>query len=137
MSVPASSTNPICAAVFHLDLQSRFYCIPIEILSRAFTYGNRVVMDSAEPEQTPFAVVSAQTSKFLRVRKLGISRIFEPLHVSNADLDQLQQYQNILDKSTPFVPQRWLGTGALLIIFFLRIFLAQGWYIGMAVLDFA
>lgn len=29
------------------------------------------------------------------------------------------------------MPYRWLATVALLMIFFLRIFLAQGWYIGM------
>lgn len=41
-----------------------------------------------------------------------------------------QQYQALLDQSTPYVLYRWLGTGAALIIFFLRIFVAQGWYIG-------
>lgn len=38
--------------------------------------------------------------------------------------------QSYLDKSTPFVPQRWIGTGVLMIIFAIRIFVAQGWYIG-------
>jgi len=62
-------------------------------------------MDSIEPEQTPFAAVTAQTSRLQR------------------------QYQAWLDKSTPFVPYRWLGTVGLLMIFFTRIFVAQGWYI--------
>jgi len=62
-------------------------------------------MDSIEPEQTPFAAVSAQTSKFSR------------------------QYQAWLDKSTPYVPYRWIATFGLLMIFFIRIFVAQGWYI--------
>ncbi|KAI1143597.1 retrieval of early ER protein Rer1 [Hypoxylon sp. FL0543] len=62
-------------------------------------------MDSVEPEQTPFAAVTAQTSKIQR------------------------QYQALLDKSTPFVLYRWVGTGVFLGIFFLRILLAQGWYI--------
>jgi len=62
-------------------------------------------MDSAEPEQTPYAAFSAQTSRYAR------------------------QYQAYLDKSVPFVPYRWLATGALLSIFFLRIFLAHAWYI--------
>jgi len=62
-------------------------------------------MDSIEPEQTPFAAVSAQTSKFQR------------------------QYQAWLDKSTPFVPHRWLSTLGLLLLFFIRILVAQGWYI--------
>jgi len=39
------------------------------------------------------------------------------------------QYQTWLDKSTPYTPYRWLGTAGLLSFFFLRIFLAQGWYI--------
>jgi hypothetical protein len=63
-------------------------------------------MDSAEPEQTPFEAVSAQTSKVQRL------------------------YQTYLDKSTPFTAYRWIGTVSLLFVFFLRIFMAQGWYIG-------
>ncbi|CAF9918991.1 MAG: hypothetical protein HETSPECPRED_003916 [Heterodermia speciosa] len=63
-------------------------------------------MDSQEPDQTPFAAVSAQTSRFTRL------------------------YQSYLDKSTPFTAYRWSATGAFLIIFFLRIVIAQGWYIG-------
>jgi hypothetical protein len=41
-----------------------------------------------------------------------------------------QQYQAILDQSTPYVTYRWIGTGVALFVFFLRIFFAQGWYIG-------
>ncbi|KAI1096385.1 retrieval of early ER protein Rer1 [Rostrohypoxylon terebratum] len=62
-------------------------------------------MENIEPEQTPFAAVTAQTSKLQR------------------------QYQSLLDQSTPFVLYRWVGTGVFLGIFFLRILLAQGWYI--------
>jgi len=62
-------------------------------------------MDAPEPEQTPFAAVSAQTSKFTRI------------------------YQAYLDKSTPYVTYRWTSTVILLIAFFLRIVLAEGWYI--------
>ncbi|KAI0834919.1 retrieval of early ER protein Rer1 [Hypoxylon sp. FL0890] len=62
-------------------------------------------MDNVEPEQTPFAAVTAQTSKIQR------------------------QYQALLDQSTPFVLYRWVGTGVFLGVFFLRILLAQGWYI--------
>lgn len=45
-------------------------------------------------------------------------------------LTRQQQYQAVLDQSTPYVTYRWIGTGVTLIIFFLRVFLAQGWYIG-------
>ncbi|KAL8762907.1 MAG: hypothetical protein Q9184_001203 [Pyrenodesmia sp. 2 TL-2023] len=62
-------------------------------------------MDAPEPDQTPFAAVSAQTSRLGRI------------------------YQSHLDKSTPYTAYRWIGTGVLLLIFFLRIVLAQGWYI--------
>ncbi|WEW59106.1 hypothetical protein PRK78_004575 [Emydomyces testavorans] len=62
-------------------------------------------MDVPEPEQTPFTAVTAQTSKITR------------------------QYQAYLDASTPYTLYRWLGTGVLLIMFFLRIILAHGWYI--------
>ncbi|KAI1414704.1 retrieval of early ER protein Rer1 [Hypoxylon sp. FL1857] len=62
-------------------------------------------MDNVEPEQTPFAAVTAQTSKIQR------------------------QYQALLDQSTPFVLYRWIGTGVFLGVFFLRILFAQGWYI--------
>jgi len=60
--------------------------------------------DSAEPD-TPFAAVSEQSTKFARI------------------------YQAYLDKSTPYVAYRWAGTGALLLLFVIRIFVAQGWYI--------
>lgn len=62
-------------------------------------------MDAPEPDQTPFAAVSAQTSRIGRI------------------------YQSYLDKSTPYTAYRWIGTGLLLFVFFLRIVLAQGWYI--------
>ncbi|OKL57093.1 Protein RER1 [Talaromyces atroroseus] len=62
-------------------------------------------MDVPEPDQTPFHAVQAQTSKIAR------------------------QYQAYLDQLTPFTAYRWVGTGVLLILFFLRIVIAQGWYI--------
>ncbi|KAF9047400.1 retrieval of early ER protein Rer1 [Panaeolus papilionaceus] len=40
-----------------------------------------------------------------------------------------RQYQQILDRWTPHMLQRWLATAGLLAVFFLRIVLAQGWYI--------
>ncbi|MCJ1254534.1 retention in endoplasmic reticulum protein 1 [Lignoscripta atroalba] len=62
-------------------------------------------MDAPEPEQTPFAAVTAQTSRFTRY------------------------YQAYLDKSTPYTTYRWIGTGTLTLLFSLRIIYAQGWYI--------
>jgi len=38
-------------------------------------------------------------------------------------------YQSYLDISTPYVTYRWAGTSVLFFFFFLRILLAQGWYI--------
>ncbi|KIY69475.1 retrieval of early ER protein Rer1 [Cylindrobasidium torrendii FP15055 ss-10] len=40
-----------------------------------------------------------------------------------------RQYQQILDRWTPFTLNRWLVTLGLLVVFILRIVLAQGWYI--------
>ncbi|KAK7751807.1 retention in endoplasmic reticulum protein 1 [Diatrype stigma] len=62
-------------------------------------------MENVEPEQTPFAAVQAHSNKIQR------------------------HYQALLDRSTPFTLYRWVGTGAFLFIFFLRILFAQGWYI--------
>jgi len=62
-------------------------------------------MDGPEPDTTPFDAISAQSNKLFR------------------------QYQTYLDKSTPYVTYRWSATGALLVLFFLRIVVAQGWYI--------
>jgi len=61
-------------------------------------------MDAPEPD-TPFAAVSAQTTRFGRI------------------------YQSYLDKSTPYATYRWAGTAGVFLLFFLRIFFAQGWYI--------
>ncbi|KAI0821367.1 retrieval of early ER protein Rer1 [Irpex lacteus] len=64
------------------------------------------MMSSSEPStDTPFTPISAQYTKFQR------------------------QYQQVLDKITPFVLYRWLTTVGLLGLFMLRIVLAQGWYI--------
>jgi len=38
-------------------------------------------------------------------------------------------YQAYLDRSVPHVLHRWLGTAGLVVIFLLRIVIAQGWYI--------
>lgn len=62
-------------------------------------------MDGPEPETTPFDAISTQSNRLLRI------------------------YQTYLDKSTPYTPFRWAGTGVLLVMFFLRIVFAQGWYI--------
>ncbi|KAK3061519.1 hypothetical protein LTS18_006026 [Coniosporium uncinatum] len=61
-------------------------------------------MDAPEPD-TPFAAVTAQTTRFGRI------------------------YQTYLDKSTPYVAYRWSSTGALFLLFALRIVIARGWYI--------
>ncbi|EEH18610.2 hypothetical protein PABG_07670 [Paracoccidioides brasiliensis Pb03] len=62
-------------------------------------------MDVSDPDQTPFTAVTAHTSRLTR------------------------RYQAYLDAVTPYAAYRWIGTGVLLAIFFLRIIMAQGWYI--------
>jgi len=62
-------------------------------------------MDVPEPETTPFDAISTQSNKLLR------------------------QYQTYLDKSTPYTTYRWGGTVTLLLLFFIRILTAHGWYI--------
>ncbi|KAI5986855.1 retrieval of early ER protein Rer1 [Pisolithus albus] len=53
-----------------------------------------------------------------------------PLAAAQLQFAKLQrQYQQTLDRWTPHVLQRWLGTLGLLILFMLRIVLSQGWYI--------
>ena len=61
-------------------------------------------MSSSDPaaSDTPFQPISAQYAKAQR------------------------QYQQMLDKVTPFVLYRWLGTAGLLSIFMLRIVFSQG-----------
>ena len=48
-------------------------------------------------------------------------------------IDQI--YQSYLDKCTPYTAYRWIGTGVLLALFFIRILMAQGWYIGKSPWD--
>ena len=97
-------------------------------------------MDAPEPDSTPFSAVTAQTSRFTRVSlawswspradsqaHLTVSRVSGV----DADRNNLQAYQAYLDKSTPYVSYRWIGTATLLIVFLLRIVLAEGWYIGI------
>jgi len=40
-----------------------------------------------------------------------------------------RQYQQILDRWTPYTMYRWVGTAGVLSVFFLRIVFSQGWYI--------
>ena len=58
--------------------------------------------DAAGAADTPFQPISSQLTQARR------------------------QYQQILDKITPFVLYRWLGTAGLLSLFLLRIVLSQG-----------
>ena len=86
-------------------------------------------MDSAEPEQTPFAAVSAQTTKLGRVCSPLLLKWSRMLRAPIVDLYG-QIYQSYLDKCTPYTAYRWIGTAVLLSLFFVRILVAQGWYIG-------
>ncbi|EMD33146.1 hypothetical protein CERSUDRAFT_118209 [Gelatoporia subvermispora B] len=52
---------------------------------------------------------------------------FQPVSVQYSKLQR--QYQQLLDRITPFVLYRWLATSGLLSLFMLRILLSQGWYI--------
>ncbi|KAI0696671.1 retrieval of early ER protein Rer1 [Cerioporus squamosus] len=52
---------------------------------------------------------------------------FQPLMAHYAKGQR--QYQQWLDRVTPFVLYRWLSTAGLLALFMLRIVFAQGWYI--------
>jgi hypothetical protein len=74
----------------------------------------RLYTDSLARSQSSAFCVSAMRVKF-----------------RGAPADVRQMFQAYLDKSTPYTPYRWGGTGALLIAFGVRIFVAQGWYIGM------
>ncbi|KAG0016451.1 retention in endoplasmic reticulum protein 1 [Podila clonocystis] len=40
-----------------------------------------------------------------------------------------QRYQVILDRTTPHTTERWVFAGVALLIYFIRVFFAQGWYI--------
>lgn len=96
-----------------------------------------ITMDVPEPDQSPFTVVSTHTSKLTRVSAFLVRRgprppqsppFFAPVCFILTHL--FQHYQAYLDASTPYTTYRWVGTGVLLFIFFLRIVFAQGWYIG-------
>ena len=39
------------------------------------------------------------------------------------------RYQSLLDASTPFIVSRWSLMSIVLVIYLLRVFLLQGWYI--------
>jgi hypothetical protein len=92
-------------------------------------------MDSPEPD-TPFASVTAQTTKYGRVRvplcstqlPASAPSILHPTAYPLL-LTRAQLFQTYLDKSTPFATYRWTGTALLFVAFGVRIFIAQGWYI--------
>jgi Rer1 family len=39
------------------------------------------------------------------------------------------RYQHLLDRATPFVRERWLGFGCLVLLYLLRVWLLEGFYI--------
>ena len=80
-------------------------------------------MDGPEPETTPFDAITTHSNKIIRVRTFTSTLSGLP------SLIVRQEYQKYLDASTPYTTYRWAGTTALLLLFFLRIFTAQGWYI--------
>ncbi|XP_074655096.1 protein RER1-like isoform X2 [Tubulanus polymorphus] len=53
----------------------------------------------------------------------------QPGAISRAYRRYWEIHQYYLDKSTPYTIGRWGGTAALLILYFLRVFFLQGWYI--------
>ncbi|CAO1639434.1 unnamed protein product [Sympodiomycopsis kandeliae] len=63
---------------------------------------------------------------------LGSEEGGPPPAIANA-IKQVQmaqmRAQAALDRTTPYVANRWATTGGLLVLFMLRIVLAQGWYI--------
>ncbi|KAG9104526.1 hypothetical protein FRC06_001612 [Ceratobasidium sp. 370] len=67
--------------------------------------------DGQAGEQTPFSLPPA----------------LQPLEAQY--LKYQRQYQQLIDRTTPFMLNRWLATGGLIILFLLRIVFAQGWYI--------
>ncbi|KAF9529706.1 retrieval of early ER protein Rer1 [Crepidotus variabilis] len=53
-----------------------------------------------------------------------------PVEKVTAQYTKIQrQFQQVLDRWTPHILQRWLATAGLLSLFLLRIVFAQGWYI--------
>jgi Rer1 family len=40
-----------------------------------------------------------------------------------------RRYQHLLDRATPFVRERWLGFGCLVLVYLLRVWLLEGFYI--------
>lgn len=83
-------------------------------------------MDAPEPADTPFAAFQAHTSRIGRVSEAIIPKLPYKQWLTCT----FKIYQSYLDKSTPYIPQRWGGTAALFVIFCLRIIFSQGWYIG-------
>ncbi|PFH52121.1 hypothetical protein AMATHDRAFT_2371 [Amanita thiersii Skay4041] len=60
----------------------------------------------------------------------GLGGDSSPLNSISSQYTKIQrQYQQTLDRWTPHILYRWLGTAGLLSIFMLRILIAQGWYI--------
>ncbi|KAI9833675.1 MAG: hypothetical protein M1826_006766 [Phylliscum demangeonii] len=72
---------------------------------RLLDYCHRRLMDAAEPDHSPYAAFTAQTSRLSRA------------------------FQSYLDRSTPYTAGRWVGTGILVVVFLLRVVFAHGWYI--------
>jgi hypothetical protein len=70
------------------------------------------MMSSSDPSTPTFSTSGAETSPIQNISAMH-ARV-------------QRQYQQILDRWTPYMLYRWLATAGLLALFFLRIVLAQG-----------
>ncbi|XP_064642838.1 protein RER1-like isoform X2 [Lineus longissimus] len=59
----------------------------------------------------------------------GDSAPSQPGILSRAYRRYSELHQHYLDRSTPYVTARWIASAVLLLVYFLRVYILQGWYI--------
>ncbi|RUP51108.1 retrieval of early ER protein Rer1 [Jimgerdemannia flammicorona] len=74
---------------------------------------------SFDDSDTPTSQFMAQKTAFER------STFSPPITLSPTQ----QRWQHYLDEVTPYTTNRWIATGVLVVIYAIRVLVAQGWYI--------
>lgn len=60
---------------------------------------------------------------------IGIEEPPAPSPFTRVFISISQRYQSLLDKTVPFTPLRWLATLLISVIYGVRVYMLQGWYI--------
>ena len=77
----------------------------------------------------PYVIKTIWVDTKLTVSHPRVQNLYTSTVRSLASLSITRKYQGMLDKAAPHTMGRWIAWVVLLLIYFIRVFTAQGWYV--------